>query len=98
MVILIGGYWHANLRFWPIAPDKSDIRVEFFAYAADTVGDHLAHAYFRARLREVFREDVGTMEQITAALKSGAMQDIVLSKQEYLLQQHYAVADELMQA
>jgi len=96
MVILIGGHWHANLRFWPIAPDKSDIRVEFFAYKAGTVGDHLAHAYFRTRLREVFREDVGTMEQITSALKSGVMQDIVLSKQEYLLQQHYAVADELV--
>jgi hypothetical protein len=51
---------------------------------------------FRTRPREVFREDIGTMEQITGALKSGAMQNIVLSKQEYLLQQHYAVAGELM--
>jgi hypothetical protein len=46
----------------------------------------------------VFREDIGTMEQITSALKSGAMQNIVLSKQEYLLQQHYAVAGELLHA
>jgi Rieske 2Fe-2S family protein len=96
MVVLIGAHWHANLMFWPTAPDKTDIRVDFFAYKAETVGDHLAHAYFRARLREVFREDVGTMEQITGALKSGAMRDIILSKQEYLLQQHYAVASELM--
>jgi phenylpropionate dioxygenase-like ring-hydroxylating dioxygenase large terminal subunit len=98
MIVLIGAHWHGNLRFWPISPEKTDIRVEFFAYKGDTVGDHLAHAYFRARLREVFREDVGTMEQITGALKSGAMRDIMLSKQEYLLQQHYAVAGELMQS
>jgi phenylpropionate dioxygenase-like ring-hydroxylating dioxygenase large terminal subunit len=97
MIILIGAYWHGNLRFWPLSPDKTDVRVEFFSYKAETVSDHLAHGYFRARLREVFREDVGTMEQITGALKSGAMRDIVLSKQEYLLQQHYAVARELMQ-
>jgi glycine betaine catabolism A len=96
MIILIGAYWHGNLRFWPVSPDKTDVRVEFFSYKAETVSDHLAHAYFRARLREVFREDVGTMEQITGALKSGAMRDIVLSKQEYLLQQHYAVASELL--
>jgi hypothetical protein len=41
----------------------------------------------------VFREDVGTMEQVTSALKAGAMQSILLSRQEFLLQQHYAVAD-----
>ena len=63
-----------------------------------TVGDALAHAYFRTRLREVFREDVGTMEQVTKALKSGAMQNIMLSRQELLLQQHYAVADEMLRS
>ena len=80
LIWIIGAHWHANLWFWPISEDKTDVRVEFFAYKAETVGDALAHAYFRTRLREVFREDVGTMEQVTKALKSGAMQ------------QHHAVA------
>jgi phenylpropionate dioxygenase-like ring-hydroxylating dioxygenase large terminal subunit len=96
LIWIIGAHWHANLWFWPSGPDKTDVRVEFFAYKAQTVGDALAHAYFRARLREVFREDVGTMEQVTNALKSGAMQNIVLSQQELLLQQHYAVADAML--
>jgi len=96
LIWIIGAHWHANLWFWPISADKTDVRVEFFAYKAQTVGDCLSHAYFRARLREVFREDVGTMEQVTKALKSGAMRDIVLSRQELLLQQHYAVADEML--
>jgi phenylpropionate dioxygenase-like ring-hydroxylating dioxygenase large terminal subunit len=81
-----------------MSEDKTDVRVEFFAYKAETVGDALAHAYFRTRLREVFREDVGTMEQVTKALKSGAMQNIMLSRQELLLQQHYAVADEMLRS
>ena len=93
---IIGAHWHANLWFWPVSADKTDVRVEFFAYKAETVGDCLSHTYFRTRLREVFREDVGTMEQVTNALKSGAMQGIVLSRQELLLQQHYAVADEML--
>jgi glycine betaine catabolism A len=93
LIWIIGAHWHANLWFWPAGVDKTDVRVEFFAYKAETVGDALAHAYFRTRLREVFREDVGTMEQVTSALKAGAMQSILLSRQEFLLQQHYAVAD-----
>ena len=36
------------------------------------------------------------MEQVTSALKSGAMRNIVLSQQELLLQQHYAVADAML--
>ena len=80
LIWIIGAHWHANLWFWPAGVDKTDVRVEFFAYKAETVGDCLAHAYFRTRLREVFREDVGTMEQVTSALKAGAMQSILLSQ------------------
>jgi Rieske 2Fe-2S family protein len=96
LIWIIGAHWHANLWFWPISEDKTDVRVEFFAYKAETAGDALSHAYFRTRLREVFREDVCIMEQITNALKAGAMQNIVLSKQEFLLQQHYAVANAMV--
>src|SRR5262249_48435259 len=95
-ILILGAHWHANMWFWPVNAPQTDIRVEFFAYKAQTVGDALAHAYFRPRLREVFREDVGTMEQVTSALKSGAMRDIMLSRQEFLLQQHYAVADAML--
>ncbi|MSP67755.1 MAG: aromatic ring-hydroxylating dioxygenase subunit alpha [Alphaproteobacteria bacterium] len=90
VVMLIGAHWHALLWFWPIDAGHTDIRVEFFAYPAKTVGDHMAHAHFRARLREVFREDISTMEAITRQLQSGALQYINLSQQELLVQQHYA--------
>jgi len=60
------------------------------------VDDHMAQTYFRTRLREVFREDVAVMEAVTQQLQSGAMEDIHLSKQEMLLQKHYASVDELI--
>jgi Rieske 2Fe-2S family protein len=97
VIVLIGAHWHANMWFWPVDAGRTDIRVDFLAYKAETVGDHFAHAYFRARLREVFREDIGTMEAIGAMLRSGAMSDIMLSRQELLIQQHYAAADEMIQ-
>ena len=56
----------------------------------------MAHTYFRTRLREVFREDVGIIESIHRQLKSGVMDDINLSQQELLLQKHYAAVDELV--
>jgi phenylpropionate dioxygenase-like ring-hydroxylating dioxygenase large terminal subunit len=96
MIILIGAYWHANLWFWPITEDRSDLRVEFFTNKAHNVGQRLAQAYFRTRLREVYREDVRMMEHITQVLQSGAMRDIVISKQEMLVQQHYAVANHMV--
>ena len=64
LIWIIGAHWHANLWFWPIAEDKTDVRVEFFAYKAEPVATPWRTPYFRTRLREVFREDVGTMEQV----------------------------------
>lgn len=96
MIILIGAHWHANLWFWPISEDRSDLRVDFFTEKAQNVGQVLGQAYFRTRLREVYREDVRMMEQITEVLRSGAMRDIVISKQEMLVQQHYAVSEHLL--
>jgi hypothetical protein len=48
------------------------------------------------RNREVFREDISTMEAIHASLKTGAMPEIVLSQQEMLLQKHYAMVERMV--
>jgi phenylpropionate dioxygenase-like ring-hydroxylating dioxygenase large terminal subunit len=95
-VLLMGAHWHATMWFWPIDENRTDIRIDYFGYKAKTVGDHLAHAYFRVRNREVFREDVGTMEACGQTLKAGAMQEIILSQQEMLIQNHYRVASEMV--
>jgi hypothetical protein len=50
------------------------------------------------RNREVFREDISTMEAIHASLKTGVMSHVVLSQQEMLLQKHYSVAAEMVEA
>ena len=96
LILLAGINWHANMWFWPIDHERTDVWVEFFAYRPSTVGDHLSHAYFRARLREVFREDVSIMEGIGASLRSGAMHSIVLSDQEMLIRKHFKVAADMV--
>jgi phenylpropionate dioxygenase-like ring-hydroxylating dioxygenase large terminal subunit len=96
-VLIEGAEWHQNMWFWPIDADHTEIRVIDYAYKAQTVGDRLAHSYVRVRNREVFREDISTMEKIHASLKSGALSEIILSQQEMLIQKHYAMAEEMVQ-
>jgi phenylpropionate dioxygenase-like ring-hydroxylating dioxygenase large terminal subunit len=96
-VLINGVNWHQCMWFWPIDENHTEIRVIDYAYPAQTIGDHLSHSYFRVRNREVFREDISTMEAIHASLKTGVMADVVLSQQEMLLQKHYAVAKEMME-
>lgn len=95
-VLIEGADWHQNMWFWPVDADHTEIRVVDYAYKAKTVGDTLAHSYLRVRNREVFREDISTMEAIHAMLKSGAMPEIILSQQEMLIQKHYATAEQMV--
>lgn len=89
-VLIDGANWHQAMWFWPIDADHTEIRVIDYAYRAKTVGDRMAHSFMRALNREVFLEDISTMEAIHASMKTGVMPEIVLSQQEMLLQKHYA--------
>jgi phenylpropionate dioxygenase-like ring-hydroxylating dioxygenase large terminal subunit len=95
-VLIDGAEWHQCMWFWPVDADHTLIRVVDYAYKAQTVGDRLAHSYMRVRNREVFREDISTMEAIHASLKSGAMPEIILSQQEMLIQKHYAMVEQMV--
>jgi phenylpropionate dioxygenase-like ring-hydroxylating dioxygenase large terminal subunit len=95
-ILIDGAEWHQCMWFWPIDADHTQIRVIDYAYKAKTFGDRLAHSYLRARNREVFREDISTMEAIHASLKTGAMPEIVLSQQEMLLQKHYWMVEKMV--
>jgi phenylpropionate dioxygenase-like ring-hydroxylating dioxygenase large terminal subunit len=95
-LLLQGADFHQRLWFWPIDVDRTEMRVEAFAYKARTVGDRLAQSYSKVRSREVLREDISTMEAVHTMLKSGAMPEIILSQQELLLQHHFAVAAQML--
>jgi glycine betaine catabolism A len=51
------------------------------------------------RNRDIFREDLNTLEVQQEVLASGALKEVVLSRQEMALRHHYKVtADMLAQA
>jgi len=87
---------HSHMWFWPIDHEHTEIRVQRFAYKAETPADRVAQAYSKVRGREVLREDLATMEAALEAIQSGALPHIVLSQQEMLLQNHYRAADDML--
>ena len=73
-------------------------RIHRFAFKAESAADRVAQAYSKVRGREVLREDLATMEAQLAAISSGALEHIVLSQQEMLIQNHYRAADDMLEA
>ena len=47
-------------------------------------------------MRDVFREDLNTLEAQQVALSSGAITEVVLSRQEMALRAHFVVTDRMM--
>lgn len=95
-VLIMGADWHQCMWFWPVDADHTEIRVIDYAFKARDIGDRLAHSYFRVRNREVFREDISTMEAIHASLKSGAISNVILSQQEMLIQKHFSMVERMV--
>jgi len=82
--------------FWPVDVDHTEMRIEIYAHKAKNAADRLAQAYSKVRLREVAREDLATMESSHTMNASGAVPFAIYSQQELLIQNHYAISDEML--
>jgi phenylpropionate dioxygenase-like ring-hydroxylating dioxygenase large terminal subunit len=91
IVMLIGNCWHNEITFWPIDEGKMLITNQAYAYKTKNLGERISRSYFRARVRDVFREDLNTIEAQHNALSSGVMNEVILSRQEMALRHHYKV-------
>src|SRR5690606_30430982 len=84
-VFLHGNWWRMELSFWPKAVDETEIHGELYAYKAKNAGELLNRELHLTRAREVFREDMNTLEATHEMLMSGVLKEIVLSRQEIAL-------------
>lgn len=95
-VLLNGHHWHMPIYYWPVDAGRTIVQIEIHAKKATTHGERLAQGYFAARGREVFREDVNTLEATQSMLLSGALDHMLLSMQEVALQHHFGIARDMM--
>ena len=97
-VFLLGQHWHMEMTFWPLAHDKTSIRIDVFAYEAKNWGERISQQFAVALGRDVMREDASTLEAQQEALSSGAMEHAILTWQEAGLAQHYRAVRDMLAA
>ena len=95
-VMLTGNFWHNEIWFWPIDAGRTLALNRGWTYKAKNPAQLASRSYFRSRIRDVFREDLNTLEAQQSALESGAIKEIILSQQELALQHHYYVNERML--
>lgn len=97
LVLLTGNWWRMELSFWPTGPGDTLCTMDMYAYRAKNAGELIGRELHLTRGREVFREDMNTLEATQSMMMSGVVRDIHLSQQEIALAHHYREADKMMQ-
>jgi phenylpropionate dioxygenase-like ring-hydroxylating dioxygenase large terminal subunit len=94
--LMVGAHWAFNYWFWPVDSDTTWIWLDTYAAKARSAAERLAQSFMSVRIREVFREDVNTLEATQSVLASGVMPHIVLSRQESAIARHYTMLSEML--
>jgi Rieske 2Fe-2S family protein len=97
-VAICGNHFRAELTFWPIDHERTLVMNRTYNYHPKNLGERLSQDYFRARGRDVVREDLNTLEAQQQMLSAGVLPHVLLSKQEMALQHHFAVTQDMLEA
>jgi phenylpropionate dioxygenase-like ring-hydroxylating dioxygenase large terminal subunit len=95
-VMLMGNTYRIEMTFWPVDAGHTVFLNRVYVYKPKTLGERLSQAYFRARGRDVMREDVNTLEAQHEMMSSGAIKEVVLSRQETAVKHHYRVLEKYL--
>jgi Rieske 2Fe-2S family protein len=95
-VFLFGNHWHIEIFFWPIDAASTEIVQDLWYYRPRNAGERISHQFFASRGRQVFLEDLNTLEAQQEMLASGAIEHLELSRQEMSLQHHYTAASAML--
>ncbi len=98
LVMLVGQHYRIEIRFLPVAADRTVVLNETFVYAPANLAERASQELFRSREREVVREDLSLLEAQHAALSTGVMPEVVLSRQEMALAHHFRVRAQMLEA
>ena len=98
LVVVAGNHFRAEMTFWPIDHERTLVTNRTYNYKPKNLGERLSQDYFRARGRDVVREDLNTLEAQQQMLASGSLPHVLLSKQEMALQHHFAVTRDMVEA
>ena len=98
LVMLVGQHYRIEIRFLPLSADRTVVLNETFVYSPANLAERASQELFRSREREVVREDLSLLEAQHAALATGVMPEVVLSRQEMALAHHFRVRARMLEA
>jgi Rieske 2Fe-2S family protein len=98
VVMLCGQHYRIEITFQPVSASRSIVTNETFVYKPENLAQRVGQELFRTREREVVREDLSLLEAQQAALATGAIENIYLSRQEMALAHHFKVRNEMIGA
>lgn len=96
MLILFGNSWYIEMQYWPVDEGHTRVDLRLYGYRAKNLAEKLSQDWTVSRGRQVFLEDLNTLEAQHEMLSSGAITHVQLSQQEMSLQHHYKVANEML--
>ena len=97
VVMLLGQHYRIELTFRPVSASRTVVTNETFVYAPSNLAERASQELFRIREKEVVREDLTLLEVQHAALATGVMENVVLSKQELALAHHFRVRQAMLE-
>jgi phenylpropionate dioxygenase-like ring-hydroxylating dioxygenase large terminal subunit len=89
VVMLIGQHYRIEITFLPVSASRSIAINETFVYKPRNLAERASQELFRSREREVVREDLSLLEAQQAALATGALDHVHLSRQEMAIAHHF---------
>ncbi len=89
VVMLIGQHYRIEITFLPVSASRSIAINETFVYEPRNLAERASQELFRSREREVVREDLSLLEAQQAALSTGALDHVHLSRQEMAIAHHF---------
>lgn len=96
VVMLFGQHYRIEITFQPVSAGRSIVTNETFVYEPANLAERAGQELFRTREREVVREDLSLLEAQQAALATGVMQHVQLSRQEMALAHHFRVRNAML--
>ncbi len=97
LILRVGNGFYYSLVFWPQAVDRTRWQVKLYMSAPSNAGEKISQEFSKILTRDLYREDLSTVESIQAGLASGGLTHFPLSDQELLVRHTFKVIDDAVQ-
>src|SRR5262245_7710305 len=98
LIVHVGNGFYYTLVFWRLAVDQTRWGVKLYMSKPQNAGDKISQEFSKILTRDLYREDLSTVENVQGGLMSGALTNLPLSDQELTVRHTFRVVDDAVRA